>query len=150
MIHHRAILLFFFLIVLVLVTAVDEEEENELVSKDLGIPVRKWKNRARRQLQMYELRRQLEAAGGSPDLELLAQFYSDPTNFEEEDVAELRGRELQTQKMYDVVIIGSGWAGLSAGKFLPSIYSSLFKICVPKTQFFFHLCSHDIEEQRNQ
>lgn len=120
MIHHNNMTsVFFFFMFLVLVIAVDEDG-NELLSNDVGIPVRKWRNRARRQLEVNELRRKLEAVGGSPDLDLLADFYSDPTKFEENSADEMRSRVLQAEKQYDVVIIGSGWAGLSAAMTLKS------------------------------
>jgi hypothetical protein len=108
-------LCFFCFVVLMLVAAIDEEG-NEMVRNDVGIPIRKWKNRARRQREMYELRRKLEAEEGtSPDLDLLEEYYSNPTKFEEKDDTVVR--KLQTETQYDVVIIGSGWAGLAAGKY---------------------------------
>lgn len=109
-------LFFFCFVVLTLVAAIDEEG-NEVVRHDVGIPIRKWKNRARRQREMYELRRKLEAEEGfSPDLDILEEYYTNPIKFEEKD--DTMDRKLQTETQYDVVIIGSGWAGLAAGKYL--------------------------------
>ena len=85
-----------------------------------GIPLRKWRNDAKKLRQRHRDRKMSQDFHDDGDLIMLAEFYANRTLFEERQAEQsvFTGADASPKNgvRYDVIIVGAGWSGISAGK----------------------------------
>jgi len=84
-----------------------------------GIPLRKWRNEAKKLRQRHRRDWQMSNFHDDGDLMMLAEFYANRTLFEERRAEQsVSTGAVPSPYVYDVIIVGAGWSGISAGKLL--------------------------------
>ena len=99
----------------------EDDEGGDGAGGGAGIPLRKWRNEAKNLRQRHRRDRKMsQDFHDDGDLMMLAEFYANRTLFEERQAEQSvsTGADASPRKgvLHDVIIVGAGWSGISAGK----------------------------------